>query len=157
MPHTSSHSRHDPLAIPPAAQAPQTFPQAPQASLSGPGIAAQAGGSIVEAIANYIGGGQGRRDREFGRQALKSQFGSDIFNPADILGKRKQSFIARAQPLARRANERLGLGHGRAQQELISQFATGEGDVLFDLLIRKALEESRRDVAIAGQFLGSRG
>ena len=133
------------------------FPQAPQASVSGPAIAAQAGGSIAQVIADYLGGAQGRRDREFGRKGLKSQFGSDIFNPAEILGKRKQSFIASAQPLARRANERLGLASGRAQEELISKFATQEGDVLFDLLIRKALEESRRDVGIASQFLGSRG
>ncbi|KKL53496.1 hypothetical protein LCGC14_2274860 [marine sediment metagenome] len=134
-----------------------TFPQAPQASLNPTVAGIVAGGSIVSAIADYLGGAQGRRDREFGRKGLKSQFGSDIFNPAEILGKRKQSFIASAQPLARRANERLGLASGRAQEELISKFATQEGDFLFDLLIRKALEESRRDVGIASQFLGSRG
>ncbi len=132
-------------------------PEAQQASINPGSVALQAGGSIAEAIANYLGGGQARKDRAFGRGELKKQIGSDIFNPADILGKRKQSFIARAQPLARRANERLGLSSGRAQQELISQFATEEGNILFDLLIRKALEESRRDVGIASQFLGAGG
>ena len=116
-------------------------------------VALQAGGGIAKAIADFIGGGQRRKDVAFGRQTLKGQVGKPIFSPSDIAGRRKLSFIQRAGPLAEAANRRLGLGSGRAQQELISQYAGQEGDFLAALIRREAELRSARDVNIGSQFL----
>jgi hypothetical protein len=99
-----------------------------------------------------MAGRQDRADQATGRAALKKQLGSSVFNPRDIVGQRKLSFIANAKPLARRANARLGLDAGRAQEELIANFAGQEGDVLAELIRQKLLFESQRDANIAGQL-----
>lgn len=127
-------------------------PQAPQARINPYAIAAQGAGGLMGAIASYLGGRQDRKDRSYGRGKLKEEYGSDIYNPYDLVGKKKLSYIASAQPLAERANQQLGLKSGRAQQELISKYAGQEGSDLLMLMLRKALAESQRDVGIAGQF-----
>ncbi len=126
------------------------------ASLNPTALALQGGGAIAKAIADFIGGQQGRKDAKFGRGVLKGQVGKDIFNVSDIAGRRKQSFIQRARPLAESANRKLGLRSGRAQEELISQFAGQEGDFVAELELRNAIQKALRDERIGSQFL-SRG
>lgn len=127
-------------------------PQMGLASLNPTALALQGAGGIAGAVASYLGGGQDRKDRKFGRAELRKQLGSDVYNPREIVGQKKLSYIANAAPLARSANRRLGLDSGRAQQELISQYASQEGDDLFALMVRKALVEAARDERIATQF-----
>ncbi len=130
----------------------RAFPTAPQASLDPTAIALQGAGGLAGAIANFIGGGQTRADQATGRRALKSQLGRPIFKPRDIVGQRKLGFIASAAPLARRANQQLGLGAGRAQEELISSFAGQEGDFLAELIRRELELRAQRDLQIGSQF-----
>lgn len=166
MPHTPGHrnQRFDPFAfqnagfgrLPSQQQGGNVASAAANvASLNPAGVALQGGGAIAAAIADYLAGGESRKDRGFGRQALKGQLGKPIFSPSNIAGQRKLSFIQSARPLAARANQRLGLGSGRAQQELISQFAGQEGDLLAELIRREAELRSRRDVNIGSQFFAA--
>lgn len=128
------------------------YPQVPQATMNPYAIAAQGAGGLMGAIAGYLSGGQDRKDRAYGRGKLKEQYGSSLYNPYNLVGQKKLSYMASARPLAERANQRLGLSSGRAQQELISNYASQEGNDLLMLMLRKALIESARDRSIAGQF-----
>lgn len=165
MPHTPGHRQQgfDPFAFQNAGfgRLPSQLGSQGNISSNIPGAASfsptaagiQVGGGLAMAIADFIGGGQRRKDVKFGRQTLKGQLGKQIFSPSDIAGRRKLSFIQGAGPLAEAANRELGLGHGRAQEELISQFAGQEGDFLAELIRREAELRSARDVNIGSQFL----
>ena len=96
-------------------------------------IAMGGAGSLVGAIADWLGGGQQRKDEAWGRRELKSQYGQDIFDPRQITGQKKLSYMANLGPLAEAANRKLGLGHGQAWNEMLWRYANQEGVDLADI------------------------
>lgn len=102
-----------------------------------------------------IGGGQDRKDQKWGRNALQSLYGQDYFDPKALKTMRANSFRAQARPMARRANQRFGLDHGRAWQELLWKYANLEGDQYASDVKENAKLKGRRKDYIAGQFYGA--
>ena len=118
-------------------------------------FAAKAGGGMAKAIADWLAGGQNRKDNKWGRGQLKGMMGKDVLNAGNITGAKKLAYLMALRKMGNSANRRLGLNNGQAQQEMMWNFGNLEGNDMARLMEENDLEKSHRDQYIAGQFFGA--
>ena len=118
-------------------------------------FAAKAGGGMAKTIADWLAGGQNRKDQSYGRGQLKGMMGKDVLNASKITGAKKLAYMMALRKMGNSANRRLGLNSGQAQQEMMWNFGNLEGNDMARLMEENDLEKSRRDQYIAGQFFGA--